>query len=60
MYYLASTRPQPVVADWRADVTRNGMLPADDSIAELRQHERDVAALDRIEYQLGQDDYGLF
>ena len=59
MYYLASTRPQPVANDWRADVTRNGMLPADD-LVELRQHERDVAALDRIEWQLGRDDYGLF
>ena len=57
MYYLASTRPQPVVADWRADVTRNGMLPVDDYVI----HQRDVRQLERIEYQRSQDeDYGLF
>ena len=57
MYYLASTQAKPVACDWRADVTRNGMLPVDD----LAIHQRDVRQLERIEYQRSQDeDYGLF
>ena len=57
MYYLASSQPRPVFADWRADVTRNGMLPTDDYVI----HQRDVRQLERIEYQRSQDeDYGLF
>ena len=56
-YYLASTQARPVACDWRADVTRNGMLPVDDLVT----HQRDVRQLERIEYQRSQDeDFGLF
>ena len=57
MFYIASSQARPVFADWRADVTRNGMLPVDDYVI----HQRDVRQLERIEYQRSQDeDYGLF
>ena len=57
MFYIASSQARPVFADWRADVTRNGMLPPDDYVI----HQRDVRQLERIEYQRSQDeDYGLF
>ena len=57
MYYLAPTHSRPVADDWRADVTRNGMLPVDDLVI----HQRDVRQLERIEYQRSQeDDFVLF
>jgi hypothetical protein len=56
MYYLASTQSRPVANDWRADVTRNGMLPPDDYVIE-----RDLRQLERIEYQRSQEnDFVLF
>ena len=57
MYYLESTTARPVATDWRADVTRNGMLPVDDYVI----HQRDLRQLERIEYQRSQeDDFVLF